>query len=79
MFHWDQPDLETDGDDSGEKTISCLREEPPFFPDVTVNEGTSFHTHFLGGLNPHNQSTPAASGGVREVLSRRFEMSQVSP
>ncbi|KNZ47530.1 hypothetical protein VP01_632g5 [Puccinia sorghi] len=80
MFHWDQPDLETDGDDSAEKTISCLKEEPPFFPDdVTVNEGTSFHTHFLAGLNPHDHSTPAASGGVPEVLSRRFELSEVSP
>ncbi|WAQ80909.1 hypothetical protein PtA15_1A247 [Puccinia triticina] len=59
MFHWDQPDLELDGDDSGEKTISCLKEEPPFLAeDVTVNEGMSFNTNFLDGIHAHNQSTP---------------------
>ncbi|KAH9473806.1 hypothetical protein MJO29_000861 [Puccinia striiformis f. sp. tritici] len=79
MFHWDQPDLETDGDDSEDKTISCLKEEPPFLPgDVTVNEGTSFHTNFLGGLNAQNQSTPVP-GGAREVGFRRFGLSNLSP
>jgi hypothetical protein len=79
MFHWDQPDLDTDGDDSGDKTISCLKEEPPFFPeDVTVNEGISFHTNFLGGIHAQNQSTPA-SGGVGEAGLRRFDLSNQSP
>ncbi|PLW08455.1 hypothetical protein PCANC_07781 [Puccinia coronata f. sp. avenae] len=79
IFYWDQPDLETDGEDSGDKTISCLKEEPPSFSeDVTVNDGSSFRTNFLGGIDAQNQSTPA-SGGVCEAASRRLKLANLSP
>lgn len=79
LFHWNQPRLETEdgNDDSEDRTISCLKEEHPTFlgGDVTVNEGASFYTNFIGGISAQNQSTPAS--GIVHLERRRIHSSNL--
>lgn len=62
IFHWDRLSSADISEDSNDKTISCLKEQPLFLAgDVTVNDDKSFGTDFLLGIHRHNQSTPVCA------------------
>ncbi|CAH7685857.1 clasp N terminal-domain-containing protein [Phakopsora pachyrhizi] len=78
VFHWDQAGLGVSIEDSNEKTLSCLKEQPDFLAEeITVNDGRSFFSNFLNGINPQNQSTPVS--GDETVLFSRFRAGNRSP
>ncbi|MBW0467125.1 hypothetical protein O181_006840 [Austropuccinia psidii MF-1] len=71
IFQWDQGEHQSisANDDSTDKTISCLKEPPPFLEgDLTVNDGRSFLTNFLKGIRDEDQSTPAS--GMADEISQ---------